>query len=188
MNMLHRRALLALPALLISSPPLALHAATAVPPFELRVPPEFLSLPPRDASTLLVAGNFATATTLSVQRVEAATLRKFVGGDITADSLAAAFAAYRDREAAPSGAKSTVLPGSVQVDASSGKVSFEMLLALASQPSNPDLSRRTAVVAIPDGTSGCWFVCWAGAKVSSWNAGDGVLLQQAAQTFALRAS
>ena len=76
-----------------------------------------------------------------------------------------------------------MIPGTVSVD-STGKLTFEMRLLLAGelQQADPELSRRTAVAALPDGTD---LIClWAGAKTSNWDAGDGVILERSAAAFA----
>ena len=183
-----RMVLSSLAPLLAFAPPARLHAAPPLP-FTLAVPESFISLSGKDASTLFVAGNFRTGTTLSVQRVAPSALRASSTCDDgsllceqNASVLAAALAAYRDSQAAPSGSKSELLPGSARI--ADGKLTFEMVLALASGANvDPELSRRTAVAALPyDGELLC---LWAGAKLSEWDAGDGALLVRAAQSFAL---
>ena len=189
-----------LAAALVLSPlaPGALYAATM--PFVLPVPPDFVSLPPRDEKTLLVAGDFRAGTTLSVQRLDEPTLRRFravnapMCDDVSAPlceqnagSIAAALAAYRDTQAAPSGAMSEVVPGSTRLN--DGKLTFEMLLVLGGTPGappDPELSRRTAVAALPCDGGMSWLCLWAGAKASNWDAGDGALLLRSLDGFALR--
>lgn len=180
--------------------PRALLAASPADAFALRVPDDFVTLPARDTSTLLVAGNFRTGTTLSVQRVDATALAKALPPGSACDgeaagallcarsapALADALAAYRDTQAAPSGARSEVLPDSVTLDAASGALRFEMTLALSTQlQGDLELARHTVVAALPSAAGG--LLClWAGAKASSWEAGDGPVLQSVAQTFALK--
>ena len=72
----------------------------------------------------------------------------------------------------------------------SGKVTFEMILALAGDnalealKADPELSRHTAVgvLASADGDLLC---LWAGAKQREWDAGDGATLQTCVREFAL---
>lgn len=181
--------------------PGASHAVVS-PEFDLPVPSEFVALPPRDATTLLVAGNFRTGTTLSVQRVASSTVRKLAAPgpassvcdsgavlcDQTAEWLASSLAAYRDTQAAPSGARSQIMPGTVRVR--EDKLMFEMLLVLASTvpgaPPDPELSRHTAVAALPCDGGASWLCLWAGAKASNWDASDGALLQRSVEAFTLR--
>ena len=197
-NNLARRPLL-LSALTTSllTQPLALRAATP-PPYTLSVPDSFVTLAPRDSSTLYVAGNFATGTTLSVQRLTASSVLASASpcGDgasalsCTAGvaALAVQLAAVRDRQAAPSGSSSKVMPESIRADG--GKLSFEMLLTLVgdnasdAMRADPELSRRTAVAVLVDGDDE--LLClWAGAKVINWDRGDGELLRRAVASFAL---
>ena len=132
-----------------------------------------------------------------MQRVEAATLLKLIpkGTPLcendellcsqSATALAPALAAYRDTQAAPSGARSEVLPGTTSIDETGGKLTFEMLLALATLQPDPELERHTVVGVLP--LKGGDVLClWAGAKASNWEAGDGVVLKRAVETFALR--
>ena len=180
------------------------HAASSIP-FKLPIPDGFVSLPPpKDQSdTLFVAGNFRTGTTISVQRVDATALRKLLpinsppcedGAALlcqeSAASLAIALAAYRDRQAAPSGCRSEPIAGTVRLG-DGGKLTFEMQLALASGSPDPELSRHTAVSviglsALSGGAGGGDLIClWAGAKTSEWEAGDGPVLLRSVEAFAL---
>ena len=173
------------------------HAASSIP-FKLPIPDGFVSLPPpKDQSdTLFVAGNFRTGTTISVQRVDATALRKLLpinsprcedGAALlcqeSAASLAIALAAYRDRQAAPSGCRSEPIAGTLRLG-DGGKLTFEMQLALASGSQDPELSRHTAVSALPGG-GGDLICLWAGAKTSEWEAGDGPVLLRIVEAFAL---
>ena len=182
-------------ALLEAPMPHVLRAAA--PPFDLAVPPDMVVLPARDAS-LFVAGNFRTGTTISVQRIAVSELLKLrptsaaceSGGLLSckegAAAVASVLAAFRDRQTAPSGSSSAVIPESVRWD--DGKLSFEMLLTLVGDNASealradPELSRRTAVAALDDG--GDLLCLWAGATASNWDAGDGAILQRAQASFA----
>ena len=200
-------------ATLIASAPLhptVLHAAAPPPtplPFTLSVPEGFISFSSRDPSTLAVAGNFKTGTTLSVQKVDTAALQALLpstalvcdGDDRTkpilsctegAAKLALALAAFRDRQAAPSGASSRVIVETLRADPE--RLSFEMALALVgdgateAQQADPTLSRRTSVAVLPAEGADAWLCLWAGATTENWEAGDGETLRRAAASFALR--
>ena len=58
--------------------------------------------------------------------------------------------------------------------------------ASAAQRADPELSRRTAVAALPCDGGMSWLCLWAGAKASNWDAGDGALLLRSLDGFALR--
>ena len=166
------------------------------------MPEDFVTLTSRDPLTAFVAGNFRTGTTISVQQVSIETLQKFSKTTLSCDgaaplscqdsaqSVATALAAFRDRQTAPSGSSSSLIPASVGLQ--DGKLTFEMLLALVgdgatqTQLNDPELSRHTAVAAIPIEDGSALLAVWAGAKVASWDAGDGPLLQRATSTFGLR--
>ena len=103
--------------------------------------------------------------------------------------LADMMASYRDRQTAPSGSSSRIVSTKV---IGGSRLEFEMTLSLVgdeASPSllnDPELSRRTLVVVLDGEVDDNLTVLWAGAKQSQWDAADGALIRQAADTFALR--
>lgn len=164
--------------------PLQRALAAQPPSFQLSLPESFVKrTSSSNPSILLVAGNFATGTTVSVERVSKQNLVRF--GSDRADALAA----YRDSKTAPGGTSSQVNRSSVEdiKDGSNFGFQFDMSLSLvgdeatASTREDPKLSRRTVVVALEQGDD--LLVLWAGAIMERFDDADGDVLRQVARSF-----
>lgn len=191
-----RPALLALAAA-VTQPRPPVTAAEPAPRFSLEVPAGFVSIGRRgDADYLLVTGNFATGTLLSVQQLRPTDLRVplSAGDDAAALRLATALGALRDKAQgvdATSAVRNARARGQRAID-------FELTTPLVgdkatpAQLADPELVRTTLARALllPDGPAGepgaGLLVVWAGAKQSFFDAGDGELLRAAVDSFSLK--
>ena len=162
------------PALSLSPPP--------PPLFSLNLPPNYIKLSStqRD-SVLLMAGDFSkligsdgAASTISVERLP---LR------LPASLADAAETLKRRRDAQAGVCASTVLEATV-TSLESGALSFEFLTPLVCPGDSSSLTRHTLATALPlpdDAT----LVCWAGARTTDWDDGEGARLKAAASSLLL---
>ena len=164
--------------------------------FVLKVPDEFVQIPRsglKSSNIIFSSGNFAKASTLTVQSLE---LQQLLPNGLTAgglaesaDALANALVSFRDAGvSAPTG--STIEAPGPRVDANA--LDFVFDTSLVSPPSDdPEYSRVTAaralLLAAPGESLGApstrVLVAWGGAKRSEWDKGMGETLRAAVASF-----